>query len=182
MRKARAVGRVWAELSRIIGSDRVERHFPDALAEVEHVRAWGRSRAKTSIRCAIEIAAARASVGFEGFFRHYRRATTEAHLDGTTLPAGARIVLVWPAANRDDAAYQRPDEVQLDRANPRYHLGFGWGIHHCLGAPLARAESQIVFGLLRERFRLPELLDPDPPVAAGFLRGRRSLRVRLTPR
>jgi cytochrome P450 len=56
------------------------------------------------------------------------------------------------------------------------------GIHHCLGAPLARAEGQIVFGRLRERYAHLELVDPNPPLAQSFLRGRQSLVVSMQPR
>src|SRR4029453_18148962 len=87
------------------------------------------------------------------FRGHYRVVTRDTTLGDTHLPAGAHLVLMWPAANRDDTAYQRPDEVQLDRPNPRYHLGFGWGIHLCIGAPLARLEATVAIDILLTRTR-----------------------------
>ena len=78
------------------------------------------------------------------FRGHYRVVTRDTMLGDTDLPAGAHLVLMWPAANRDDAAYEQPDEVRLDRANPRYHLGFGWGANACIGAPLARIEARFL--------------------------------------
>src|SRR4029453_13402185 len=84
---------------------------------------------------------------------HSRVAPRDTPLGHPPLPAGAHLVLMWPAANRDDTAYQRPDEVQLDRPNPRYHLGFGWGIHLCIGAPLARLEATVAIDILLTRTR-----------------------------
>ena len=94
------------------------------------------------------------------FRGHYRFVTQDTELAGTTLPAGSHLVLMWPAANHDSGAYDGPDEVRLDRPNPRNHVGFGWGIHLCVGAPLARIEAKVAVETLLERtsrFRI----DPD---------------------
>ena len=71
-----------------------------------------------------------------------------------TIPAGAQVIICLAAANRDSGQYADPDELDLDRAESR-HLAFGHGIHHCLGAPLARMEGQLALGSLLRRF--PEL-------------------------
>jgi cytochrome P450 len=78
------------------------------------------------------------------FRGHYRQVAVDATLGGVQVPANSRLVLLWPAANRDEALCVRPDELDLRRTNPRHHLGFGWGIHLCIGAPLARLEARIV--------------------------------------
>jgi cytochrome P450 len=85
------------------------------------------------------------------FRGHYRRATRDTVLGGVNIPADARLLLAWPAANRDDEAYCQADTIELDRASPRHHLGFGWGIHLCLGAPLARLEARVAFEQLLNR-------------------------------
>jgi cytochrome P450 len=53
------------------------------------------------------------------FRGHYRRVTRDAKLNGVAIPAGARLVLAWPAANRDPEAFDTPDDIRLDRPAPR---------------------------------------------------------------
>ncbi len=100
---------------------------------------------------------------------------------GRRLEAGEHLVVMLSAANRDAAVFADPDTFDIGRTGHQ-PLTFGWGIHHCLGAPLARLEAQIVFARLRERFARLELLDDDPPRVVSFLRGLRSMQVRVTPR
>jgi cytochrome P450 len=105
------------------------------------------------------------------FRGHYRRVTVDTTLGGTPVPAGSRVVLVWPAANRDPAAYEDALDLRLDRTAPRQHVGFGWGIHLCLGAPLARLEGRVVFDRLLARTRSVTLESSD-------VRHHRSLMIR----
>jgi cytochrome P450 len=105
-----------------------------------------------------------------------RFALTEVELAGVTLPRGTRLGLLFGSANRDPAAFPEPDRLDLAR-QPNPHLGFGAGIHACLGAPLARLELRISFQvILRD---LPPL-EPvgDPAWKPGYvIRGLRELRV-----
>jgi cytochrome P450 len=87
------------------------------------------------------------------FRGHYRVTTCDTELNGTPIPAGSHVLLAWPSANRDEAAYEQPNEVRLDRARPRGHVGFGWGIHLCVGAPLARVEATVAIDELLTRTR-----------------------------
>lgn len=77
-----------------------------------------------------------------------RVTTREVTIDGTTIPSGSRVVLLLDAANRDPAKFARPDEFSLDRGSSHHHLSFGFGIHHCLGARLARLEFEVVLSEL----------------------------------
>ncbi len=63
--------------------------------------------------------------------------TRDVTLGGVELSAGARLVIVFSSANRDEAIYDDPDEFDPDRENLRQHLAFGKGIHFCLGANLS---------------------------------------------
>jgi len=98
---------------------------------------------------------------FDGPARATVRLVKEAHeIDGRQLIPGQRVFLVNLAANRDPATYADPDRFDITR-NPTNHLGFGVGIHYCLGAPLARLEGQLAITALLEAF--PDMqLDADP--------------------
>ena len=70
---------------------------------------------------------------------------------GTTVPAGSAMLLLIGSANRDPRRYERPDEFDVRREDAG-HLTFGWGVHHCLGAALARLEGRVALDELLNRF------------------------------
>jgi cytochrome P450 len=82
---------------------------------------------------------------FEGPVQYDCRATTkEVHLHGTTIPAGSAVMLLGASANRDERAFADADRFDINRDRTQaQNLGFGYGIHSCLGAALARMESAI---------------------------------------
>jgi cytochrome P450 len=84
----------------------------------------------------------------------FRYTAEPLDLGGVAIPAGAQVIICLAAANRDAGRYTLPERLELDRGEAR-HLAFGHGIHHCLGAPLARMEGQLALGTLLCRF--PEL-------------------------
>ncbi len=89
---------------------------------------------------------------------------TNADIDigGTTIPAGESVIMLLGAANRDPAQYADPDRLDIGRQNIR-PMSFGGGIHHCLGAQLARLEGELVFAALAERMPTLELPEKDKP-------------------
>lgn len=98
---------------------------------------------------------------FEAPFRfHPKSAAHNTELGCVKIPKGAMVTVLWASANRDDAVFDAPDELRLDRPNVRLHMGFGRGIHYCVGAALARLEGRVVLERLLERTRR-FALDPD---------------------
>ncbi len=109
-----------------------------------------------------------------------RVAAEDITLHGQTIREGDRVYLFNCAGNRDPAVFAEPDAFDLRRANASRHVTFGWGIHFCIGAPLARLEGEIAFTALLRRFPDIRLLEPDPPWTASILtRGLQRLPVAL---
>ena len=90
-----------------------------------------------------------------------RTATRDIDIHDQVIPAGARVALLWASANRDERRWIDPDRLDITREMQR-HVSFGDGIHHCLGAPLARLEAKIVFEELLQR--IPEYAVSGPIV------------------
>jgi cytochrome P450 len=106
-----------------------------------------------------------------------RTALAEMEIDGRHIEKGQGVVLLIGSANRDPEAFSQPDRLDISRQRLN-HLAFGRGIHHCLGAPLARLEARIVFQTLLERFAEMHLLVADPPFRDNVvLRGLRELPI-----
>jgi cytochrome P450 family 109 len=84
----------------------------------------------------------------------FRRTTEAVELSGVEIPAGATVMPWMASANRDAAQFPDPDRFDI-RRDPNRHLGFGHGIHFCVGAPLARLEAAVALPMLLEQ--LPEL-------------------------
>ena len=84
-----------------------------------------------------------------------------AKVAGHQVPAGSRIGLCWPSANRDDSVFNKPGEVMLDRS-PNPHIGFGFGPHNCLGAPHARAVIRSLLKGLCKLVQKIELISVEP--------------------
>jgi cytochrome P450 len=108
------------------------------------------------------------------------RIVSQTHeLHGKTLEAGQRVFIMLNAANRDPRAYPDPDRVDLERDGPP-HLSFGFGIHICLGFPLARTEGQVAFPALLKRYRAIEPMTTSPAwINSLVFRGMTSLPVRV---
>ena len=84
-----------------------------------------------------------------------RRTTRDVTVGGTHIPAGSFVLLLHSAANHDETQFADPEHFDLDRANARRHLAFGFGPHSCLGAPLARLEARVAYERLLAR--LPDI-------------------------
>ena len=89
-----------------------------------------------------------------------RRALVDTEINGVQVPAGAQVMLMIGAANRDPSQFEDPDDVRID-GGVRPHISFGKGIHFCVGAALSRLEAEIALNALLDRFDTMELADPD---------------------
>lgn len=85
------------------------------------------------------------------FHGHFRLVTQDTSLAGTALKRGDRLMLLWSSTGRDSNQFDDASAVRLDREKPKSHLAFGYGIHHCIGAALARAEARIALETILER-------------------------------
>jgi cytochrome P450 len=112
-----------------------------------------------------------------------RVAASDHEVGGTLIPQGSYVLVMWGSANRDPAFWKDPEQFEPDRPKLKNHVAFGYGIHFCLGAPLARMESRLAIeGLLT---RLPDLrLAPSNDfkhIGSPSFRGLRRLDVEFTP-
>ena len=99
-----------------------------------------------------------------------RTAKEPVRIGDVTIPAGRKVAALLGAANRDPAAFPDPDRLDVGR-RPNPHLGFGAGLHHCLGAPLARMELQLSLPALLRRFPSLELAEQPVRRPTFVLRG-----------
>lgn len=143
-------------------------HDPTLLASLKTGAHWN--------TCADEI------IRYASPTMHFRRTATEdIELHGKTIRAGDKVLLWFVSGNRDAAAFDRPDEVLLDRS-PNRHLAFGQGGPHvCLGMHLAKLEVRIALEELTARIASFEALEPPSWTRSNFICGVKRLRVRATP-
>jgi cytochrome P450 len=106
-----------------------------------------------------------------------RTATDEVEIGGVAIKPGQKIAALLGSANRDEEIFERADELDLSRS-PNPHIGFGAGIHFCIGAPLARQEMQISLPALLHRFPRLELADKPIRRPTFVLRGYEKVMVR----
>jgi cytochrome P450 len=113
----------------------------------------------------------------------FRFAGEPVELDGVSIGVGEVVLVSLSGANRDPARYADPERLDIGRDGAG-HLAFGHGIHFCVGAPLARLEAEIAFGMLLERFGSMTLAVPPSELRwrpSSLIHGLESLPVRLRP-
>jgi cholest-4-en-3-one 26-monooxygenase len=165
----------------LIGGDETTRHVisgglyqllrhPEQLAELRRDRSLLPSAVEEMLRWTSPV-------------RTMNRTTTaEVELAGTAIPAGAKVVLLYPSANRDADAFPDPDRFDIHRT-PNDHLAFGFGTHHCLGANLARLELRVMFDSILDRMHDIELGRDQEPTnrATNFVSGYETMPIRFAP-
>jgi cytochrome P450 len=111
---------------------------------------------------------------------HMRRtALQDTEIGGKTIRRGDRVVMWYVSGNRDEAAIENPEAFIIDRARPRSHLSFGFGIHRCVGMRLAELQLRIVWQEILKRFEKIEVVGEPKRVYSSFVRGYESLPVRI---
>ena len=112
---------------------------------------------------------------------HMRRTAREdTELAGKKIKKGDKVVIWYVSGNRDPDAIEDPDRLIIDRARPRQHLSFGFGIHRCVGNRLAELQLRILWEELLPRYPKIEVMGPAKRVYSNFIHGIRSLPVRIT--
>ncbi len=111
-----------------------------------------------------------------------RTAQRDYTIRGVTIPAGEAVLLSYVSGNRDEEIFSDPFRFDIAR-DPNKHISFGYGVHFCLGAALARLEVSSFFGELLPRLEIIEQTGPAEPMATTFVGGLKHLpiRYRLRP-
>lgn len=131
------------------------------------------------------------SMAVEEFLRYdspvqglFRTNAEGCEVRNEAIEEGTKLQVLFAGANRDPRVWDQPDELRLDRHAPggRPHLAFGWGVHHCIGAPLARREGLFALQMMVDRFDTVELTGPVAVNDPFILRGLTTLPIRWTLR
>jgi cytochrome P450 len=111
---------------------------------------------------------------------HMRRTALEdVEFRGKRFRKGDKIVMWYVSGNRDEEAIERPEEFIIDRARPRTHLSFGFGIHRCVGIRLAELQLKIIWEEILKRFDTIEVVGEPKRVYSSFVKGYETLPVRI---
>jgi cytochrome P450 len=111
---------------------------------------------------------------------HMRRtALQDIEFRGKTFKKGDKVVMWYVSGNRDDAVIDRPYEFLIDRARPRTHMSFGFGIHRCVGMRLAELQLKIIWEEILKRFDNIEVVEEPKRVYSSFVKGYETLPVRI---
>lgn len=112
---------------------------------------------------------------------HMRRtATRDTELRGKQIKKGEKLIMWYISGNRDSEVIDRADEFIIDRANPRHHVSFGFGIHRCMGNRLAEMQLRIVWEEIMQRFEKVEVVGEPVRVMSNFIKGFTDVPVKLT--
>ncbi|RLA41575.1 MAG: cytochrome P450 [Gammaproteobacteria bacterium] len=113
---------------------------------------------------------------------HMRRtATQDIEFQGKQIHKGDKVVMWYISGNRDESTIDKADEFIIDRANPRHHSSFGFGVHRCMGNRLAEMQLRVLWEEIMQRFKFVELVGEPERVQSNFVRGFETMPVKLHP-
>lgn len=122
------------------------------------------------------------TVRYDGAVQSFFRNTlTETSIAGVRIPKGGKVQMVFASANRDERKYPAADEFRIDRVAPD-HVGYGVGVHYCLGAPLARAQLTSFWAAFAKRVRNFEVTGDVVRTGNVLFRGAKQLPVTISAR
>ncbi len=109
-----------------------------------------------------------------------RRTTTEdVEIGGKVIPKGERVLMWYASGNRDETVFENADLFDVDRANARQHLSFGYGVHRCMGNRVAELQLNLLWEQLLERYSRIEVVGAPVRAISNFVRGYTELPVVL---
>jgi cytochrome P450 len=111
---------------------------------------------------------------------HMRRtALQDFEIGGKTIRQGDKVAMWYISGNRDEEVIERPDDFIIDRARPRQHLSFGFGIHRCVGNRLAELQLTILWEEIMKRFPRIEVMEAPKRNYSAFVHGITEMKVRI---
>lgn len=111
---------------------------------------------------------------------HMRRSLKQDYeYKGKQMKAGDKVVMWYISGNRDESVHEHADRLIIDRKNARHHVSFGFGVHRCMGNRLAEMQLRIIWEEIMKRFSFIEVTGPETRLKSNFIRGIKSLPVRL---
>jgi cytochrome P450 len=108
-----------------------------------------------------------------------RRALVDTELNGKKIKAGDKVVMWYVSGNRDEEVIERPNDFIVDRARPRQHLSFGFGIHRCMGNRLGEMQLRIAWEEILKRFSHIEVVGEPERTLHAFVKGYTAMNVKL---
>lgn len=111
-----------------------------------------------------------------------RTANHDIELGGKAIKAGDQLLMWYVSGNRDETAFERPNDLVIDRPNARGHLSFGFGIHRCMGNRLAEMQLRILWEEILERFDDIQVLAEPERTYSSFVKGYTKMMVTVTPK
>ena len=108
-----------------------------------------------------------------------RTAVADSEVGGKLIKKGDKVAMWYLSGNRDETVIDRANEFIIDRARPRQHLSFGFGIHRCVGNRLAEMQLKILWEEILPRFPVIEIMGEPTRVRSAFVRGYTALPVRI---
>ncbi len=161
----------------VAGSDTTRHSLSGALmAFQEYPEAYDRLRANP----ALLDSAVPEIIRYQSPVAHMRRtAMADFELGGKSIKKGDRVVMWYVSGNRDDEVIESPDRFIIDRDRPRQHVGFGFGLHRCVGSRLAEMQLKVVWEEILKRFKRIEVVGEPRRLRSNFVKGYETMPVRI---